>query len=46
MQLEKMLFISICLPHFFSYKTEFLSFQNNSKHVDPSYKMDLDLWGV
>ena len=31
------------LPYFFSYKTVF-SFQNKSKGLDPSYKMDLDLW--
>ena len=31
--------------YFFSYKTEFFSFQNHPKHLDPSYKMmDLDLW--
>ena len=29
---------------FFGYKTEFFSFQNNSKDLDPSCKMDLDLW--
>ena len=23
---------------------EFLSFQNNPKNLDPSYKMDLDVW--
>ena len=23
---------------------EFISFQNNPKNLDPSYKMDLDLW--
>ena len=23
---------------------EFLSFQNNPKDLDPSYKKDLDLW--
>ena len=23
----------------------FFSFQNNPKDLDPSYKMDLDLWG-
>ena len=34
----------IVLPYFFGYKTEFFSFQNNSKDLDPSYKMDLDLW--
>ena len=32
------------LPYFFSYKTEFFSFQNKPKDLDPSYKMDLDLW--
>ena len=32
------------LPYFFGYKTEFVSFQNNPKNLDPSYKMDLDLW--
>ena len=37
--------ITFCnLPYFFSYKTEFFSFQNNPKDLDPSYKMDLDLW--
>ena len=32
------------LPYFFAYKTVFFSFQNNPKNLDPSYKMDLDLW--
>ena len=32
------------LPYFFDYKTEFFSFQNNPKDLDPSCKMDLDLW--
>ena len=32
------------LPCFFGYKTEFFSFQNNPKDLDPSCKMDLDLW--
>ena len=34
------------LPYFLGYKTEFFSFQNNPKDlpVDPSCKMDLDLW--
>ena len=36
------LFIVILL-YFFGYKTVF-SFQNNPKNLDPSYKMDLDLW--
>ena len=32
------------LLYFFGYKTEYFSFQNNPKDLDPSYKMDLDLW--
>ena len=32
------------LPYFFGYKTGFFPFQNNLKDLDPSYKMDLDLW--
>ena len=32
------------LPYFFGHKTEFFSFQNNTKDLDPSYKMDLDSW--
>ena len=32
------------IPYFFSYKTEFFSFRNNPENLDPSYKMDLDLW--
>ena len=31
------------LLYFFGYKTEFFSFRNNPKNLDPSYKMDLDL---
>ena len=31
------------LLYFFGYKTVF-PFQNNPKDLDPSYKMDLDLW--
>ena len=34
----------LALPYFFSYKTEFFPSKNNSKNLDPSYKMDLDLW--
>ena len=30
--------------YFFAYKMEFFFFQNNPKNLDPSYKMDLDLW--
>ena len=33
------------LPYFFSDKAEFFfPFQNNRKHIDLSYKTDLDLW--
>ena len=34
------------IPYFFGFKikTEFFSCQNNLKDLDPSYKMDLDLW--
>ena len=32
------------IPYFFGYKTEFFSFQNNPKALDPSCKTDLDLW--
>ena len=32
-----------CLPYFLGYKTDFFSFQNNPKDLDPSYKTDLDL---
>ena len=35
---------SLQLPYFFGYKTEFFFFQNNPKDLDPSCKMDLDLW--
>ena len=34
----------IVVPYFFDYKTGVFSFQNNSKDLDPSCKMDLDLW--
>ena len=43
-------FSSLHISYFFSYKIEFFpskrvfSFQNNPKNLDPSYKMDLDLW--
>ena len=36
--------ICFYLPYFFGYKTEFFSFQNNPKDLDPSCKTDLDLW--
>ena len=32
------------IPYFFGYKTKFFSFQNKPKDLDPSCKMDLDLW--
>ena len=32
------------LPHFFGYKWDIFSFQNNSKNLDLSYKTDVDLW--
>ena len=32
------------IPYFFDYKTGVFSFQNNPKDLDPSCKMDLDLW--
>ena len=35
---------SMPLPYFFGYKTEFFSFQNNPKALDPSCKTDLELW--
>ena len=31
------------IPYFLGYKTDFFSFQNNPKDLDPSYKTDLDL---
>ena len=43
---SKILLAELChiLPYFFEYKTEFFSFQNNPKDLDPSCKTDLDLW--
>ena len=32
------------LPYFSAYKTVFFPFQNSPKYLDPSYKMDLDIW--
>ena len=34
----------IALSYFSGYKTEIFSFQNKPKDLDPSCKMDLDLW--
>ena len=39
-----LIFFNMKVPYFFSYKTEVFSFQNNPKDLDPSCKMDLDLW--
>ena len=36
--------LTIHVPYFFGCKTEFFSFQNNPKDLDPSCKTDLDLW--
>ena len=36
--------LQLKIPYFFDYNTEFFSFQNSPKDLDPSYKMDLDLW--
>ena len=38
------LFAYFTVPYFFSYKTEFFSFQNKPKDLNLSYKTDLDLW--
>ena len=39
---------SVCVyagvPYFFDYKMGVFSFQNSPKDLDPSCKMDLDLW--
>ena len=35
---------SLDIMDFFGYKMELFSFQNNPNNLDPSYKMDLDLW--
>ena len=32
------------IPYFFTYRTEGFSPQKNPKNLDPSYKIDLDLW--
>ena len=41
---EKQITIAITqVPYFFSYKREFISFLNNHKDLDLSYKTDLDL---
>ena len=36
--------IQLYIPYFFHYETEFFPFQNNPKNLDPSVKMDLDIW--
>ena len=35
--------VSVKIPYFIDYKTEFF-LPKQSKNLDPSYKMDLDLW--
>ena len=40
----KLWYLLTVIPYFFGYKTDFFSFQNIPKNLDPSYKMDLDLW--
>ena len=40
----KMELFSANIPCFFGYKMELFSLQNNLKNLDPSYKMDLDIW--
>ena len=37
---------SLCITYqnLLGYRMEFVSFQSNPKNLDPSYKMDLDLW--
>ena len=37
-------FLNFRLPYFFGHRTEFFSFQNNPKDLDPSCKTDLGLW--
>ena len=39
----KCLVDNLSVPYFLGYKTNFFSFQNNLKDLDPSHKMDLDL---
>ena len=34
----------LVIPYFFGYKTELFPSKTNSKILDPSYKMDLDIW--
>ena len=35
--------VKVSIPYFLGYMTDFFSFQNNPKDLDPSYKTDLDL---
>ena len=37
------MFSNVIVLYFFVYKIEFFSFQNSSKTLDSSYKMDRDL---
>ena len=38
------LYFKMITIYFFGNKAELFSFQNNPKDLDPSRKMDLDLW--
>ena len=40
----KRIFLDTHVPYFFDYKMEFYSFLNSPKNLDPSYKMDLDIF--
>ena len=42
--IQFMLDFCILLQYCFGYKTELFFFLKNPKDLDPSYKMDLDLW--
>ena len=36
--------VCICIQYFFDYKTECFPSKTIKKNLDPSYKIDLDLW--
>ena len=42
----KIVFFVKIVPCFFGYKIRVFSFKTIPKNLDPSYKMDLDLWGL
>ena len=41
---QKMAVFVVHRLYFFGYKTEFFSFQYYPRNLNPSHKMDLDLW--